>query len=52
MLEIFSNNQAIFTNKVRVERAIDVVQPHALLPGRLFPSPLGAEVAGPSHGPV
>ena len=25
---------------------IDVGRPHPFLPGRLFPSPLGAEVAG------
>ena len=30
---------------------MDVGQTRAFLPGRLFPSPLGAEVAGPSHGP-
>ena len=46
---LYASISANFTNKVGVERVIDSGWPHAFLPVRLFPSPLGAEVAGPCH---
>jgi hypothetical protein len=54
MLEIFIDKiLAIFTNGCESgESWLDVVQTRAFLPVCLYPSPLGAEVAGSSHGPV
>ena len=54
MLEIFIDKiLAIFTDVCGSgESWLDVVQTRAFLPVCLYPSPLGADVAGSSHGPV